>query len=237
MYSGQTVAVVIPALDEEATIAEVVEGLDRQLVDRVIVADNGSADETVARARAAGAEVVLEPRRGYGRACSRALARAEDVDLVVFIDGDGADDPAELSLLLERLVADDLDLVVGSRMLGRSERGALTLVQRLGNALSCTLVRWLWGFRYTDLGPYRAIRRVALQRLEMTEPAHGWTIEMQVKALQRGLRVAELPVSSRVRRGGRSKVSGTLLGSYRAGRRILGYLLEAKLKELRRSVS
>jgi len=235
MYQGQTVAVIIPALDEETTIVAVVEGLDRQVVDRVIVADNGSGDDTAARARAAGAEVVLEPRKGYGRACLRALGRASDVDLVVFIDGDGADDPAELTLLLERLLLDELDLVIGSRALGQSEHGALTPVQRFGNALSCALVRWLWGVRYTDLGPYRAIRRRALQRLQMTEPAHGWTIEMQVKAAQRGLRVGEVPVSYRARRGGRSKVSGTLLGSYRAGRRILGYVLGAKLSELMRS--
>ncbi len=224
---------VIPALDEAATIGDVVAAVDRTLVDWVIVADNGSRDETAARAAAAGARVVCEPRRGYGRACRRALAEAPPWDIVVFLDGDGSDDPREIPRLLQALHEQDADLVIGSRVLGRAEPGALTLVQRLGNALTCSLVRLLWGARYTDLGPFRAVRRTAYERLAMSEPAYAWTIEMQVKAARLRLRVAEVPVSCRVRQGGRSKVSGTLLGSVRAGRRILAYVLAARLHELR----
>jgi hypothetical protein len=148
------------------------------------------------------------------------------------MDGDGSDDPQEIARLLGVLLDQDVDLVIGSRVLGGADHGALTPVQSLGNALTCFLVRILWGVRYTDLGPFRAIRRGALERLEMSDPDFGWTIEMLVKAAQRGLRTAETSVRRNVRAGGTSKVSGTLMGSYRAGTRILGYVLQAKLGEL-----
>lgn len=231
MYRGLRVCVVIPALNEAGAIGPVVAAIDRRLADQVIVADNGSADDTASAARAAGAEVVREPRRGYGSACLAALRHAR-ADVYVFMDGDGSDDPAELERLLEALVEGPADLVVGSRVLGEAEPGALTPLQRFGNELTCRLVRWFWGYHFTDLGPFRAVTAAALRRLEMADPDFGWTIEMQVKAARLGLRVREVAVTARRRRAGRSKVSGTLLGSYRAGKRILGYVLEQKLREL-----
>lgn len=226
-----TVVAVIPALDEEGAIGAVVAALPRELVDRVIVVDNGSRDRTADRARAAGADVLHEPRRGYGHACLTAIAAAREADVLVFLDGDGSDDPAEVPRVVGPVLAGAADLVVGSRVQGRAEPGSLTPVQRFGNALTCALVRALWGVRWTDLGPLRAIRRDALLRLEMADPAHGWTIEMQVKAAQRGLRCAEVPVTHRRRRAGRSKVSGTVRGSWLAGRRILGYVAAAALRD------
>jgi len=232
VFRGLKTALIIPALDEEDAIAAVVGAVDRGVVDRVVVADNGSRDATAERAAEAGAIVVREDRRGYGSACLAAIDAAPDSEVLVFLDGDGSDDPAEIPDLLAALIDNDADLVIGSRTLGRSEPGALTAVQRFGNALTCGLVRLLWGARYTDLGPFRAIRRSAYDRLEMCDPDFGWTIEMQVKAAQRGLAFVELPVSRRVRRGGESKVTGSVVGSYRAGKRILGYVAEAKLREI-----
>ena len=235
MYHGRTVTLVIPALDEEASISDVLDGVDRSLVDTIIVADNGSTDSTAERARAHGAVVVREARRGYGSACLTALREVADHDIFVFMDADGSDDPTEIDRLLDALRQNDADIVIGSRVLGNAEPGALTPIQRFGNALTCTLVRWFWGVRYTDLGPFRAVRAAALRRLDMRDPDFGWTIEMQVKAAQHGMKVVEVPVSYRVRRAGRSKVSGTLSGSWNAGRRILGYVLSAKLRGDRRS--
>jgi glycosyltransferase involved in cell wall biosynthesis len=214
----------------------VLDAIDRRVVDRVVVGDNGSTDSTAEVAARHGATVVVEPRRGYGSACLRALGLLHDLagdGLVVFMDADGSDDPTELPLVLDPLATGAADVVIGSRVLGHSEPGALTPVQRFGNTLTCSLIRLFWGVRFTDLGPFRAITKDALDRLEMRDPDFGWTIELQVKAVQRGLRVVEVPVSRRVRRAGESKVSGNLRGSYLAGKRILGYVLEAKMRDLR----
>jgi glycosyltransferase involved in cell wall biosynthesis len=211
------VAAVIPALDEEGAIGAVIDGLDRRLVRDVIVGDNGSRDRTAEVARAHGAAVVSVPERGYGAACLGALARLRgDVEVVVFIDGDGSDDPADLAALLRPILAGEADLVIGSRV-ARAEPGALTPQQRFGNALAARLIRLLFGHRYTDLGPFRAVRRACLERLAMRDRSFGWTVEMQVRALRLGLRVAEVPVRYRRRAAGRSKVSGTLAGSLQAG--------------------
>jgi glycosyltransferase involved in cell wall biosynthesis len=231
MFQNHKVALIIPALDEQDAIGPVVESVDREVVDDVIVVDNGSQDLTGQRAAHAGATVVFEARRGYGSACLAGIARASQADILVFMDGDGSDDPAEIERMLEILFEEDAELVVGSRVLGCPEAGALTHMQRFGNSLTCNLVKLFWGVGYTDLGPFRAIRREALEQLSMNDPDFGWTIEMQVKAATRGLRVIEMPVSCRVRRAGRSKVSGTVLGSYRAGKTILGYVFGAKLRE------
>lgn len=231
MYQDLRVSLIIPALNEAENIGPLLSQVDTDLVDQIIVVDNGSTDGTGSVAAAGGATVVHEARRGYGSACLKAIHAAPAADVLVFMDGDGSDDPREIERLLTSLVQGEADLVIGSRVRGEAERGALTAVQIFGNALTCWLVRWFWGTRYTDLGPFRAIRRAALERLVMSDPDFGWTVEMQVKAAQQRLVVAEVPVSYRRRRGGRSKVSGTVTGSFQAGRRILAYVLTAKARE------
>ena len=218
-----TVDAVIPALNEAASIGLVLEALPRGLLRRVIVCDNGSRDATAEAARAAGAVVVHEPRRGYGAACLKALAlvASDPPDAVLFLDADLSDDPAEATALLAPIEAGRADLVIGSRTLGAREPGALTPQARFGNWLATRLLRALYGVRWTDLGPFRAIRWDAYVSLGMSDPDFGWTVEMQVKAARAGLRGVEVPVRYR-RRIGRSKISGTLTGSVRAGAKILG---------------
>jgi glycosyltransferase involved in cell wall biosynthesis len=217
-----TAALIIPALDEEQAIAQTLAEIPAGLYGEIIVADNGSQDRTAEIARQCGATVIREPRRGYGAACQAGIAALGDqTDIVVFMDADGSDVPAEGELLLDPIRQDRADFVLGSRETGRAESGALSPHQRFGNALAVTLVRWLHGQRYTDLGPFRAIRRASLESLGMSDRDYGWTIEMQIKAAQRGLRIEEIPVESRVRRAGRSKVSGSILGSAAAGGKIL----------------
>lgn len=232
MTRASRTVLIIPALNEEETIGPLVERVPRSLVEEVVVVDNGSTDSTAEKARSAGAHVLCERRRGYGSACLKAIREVDEADVYVFLDGDGSDDPQEIGTLLDAIEEKGVDLVIGSRVLGDAEKGALTPIQRFGNALTCGLVQFLWGVVYTDLGPFRAIRASALKRLEMSDPDFGWTIEMQVKAVQRGLKVLEVPVSCRVRAAGKSKVSGTVTGSARAGARILGYVFEAKVQEL-----
>lgn len=218
----------MPALNEEQAIAQVLDDLPRGLFARVIVIDNGSTDATAAVARSRDAEVVPEPRRGYGQACLAGLAAlGRDADIIVFMDADGSDLPAEAEKLLEPVRRDEADLVIGSRTLGGAAPGSLTRPQRWGNRLSVGLIRLLYGHRYTDLGPFRAIRRESLERLEMQDTNFGWTVEMQVKALKRGLRVREVPVSYRPRIG-RSKISGTLTGVVKAGSKIIWAILRLK---------
>jgi glycosyltransferase involved in cell wall biosynthesis len=211
------IALIIPALDEEHAIGNLLESVDRRLVRDVIVGDNGSRDGTAAIARARGAEVVHVAERGYGAACAGALTRlAHDVDVVVFMDADGSDDPAEIARLLEPIERGLADLVIGSRVLGIVEPGALTPQQRFGNWLATHLITWIYGHRYTDLGPFRAIRRELLDRIAMRDRRYGWTVEMQVRALQLEARVAEVPVRYR-KRVGKSKISGTVMGVVKAG--------------------
>jgi glycosyltransferase involved in cell wall biosynthesis len=219
--------VVIPALNEETSLPCVLSDLPRSLVRRVVVADNGSRDGTVRVAREGGAVVVPAERRGYGSACLAALdwlRKNDPPDIVVFVDADYSDHPEELPRLVAPLLAGDADLVIGSRVLGEREPGALLPQARAGNLVACLLIRLLYGHRYTDLGPFRAARWEALERLEMADPDFGWTAEMQVKALRRGLRVAEVPVSYR-RRVGVSKITGTVAGTLRAGYKILWTVL------------
>ncbi len=215
------VAVIIPAFDEEDAIVRVLGDIPDELSATVIVVDNGSTDRTAARARDCGATVVAEPRRGYGQACLAGLAALpEGVDIVVFLDGDYSDHPSEMSTLVEPIARDAADLVIGSRVLGETETGALLPQARVGNALATWLIRHLFGVKYTDLGPFRAVRLTALKKLHMADRNFGWTVEMQVKAARRGLRIAEVPVRYR-RRIGESKITGTFLGSVRAGFKIL----------------
>jgi glycosyltransferase involved in cell wall biosynthesis len=216
------VAVVIPVFNEAPSLPLVLRDIPRERRPRIVVADNGSTDGSGDLARAAGAEVVTEPRPGYGSACLAGLRHlaAAPPDVVIFLDGDHSDHPEEMERLLEPIAAGRAELVIGSRRLGRAERGALLPQARFGNWLATRLIRALYGFRYTDLGPFRAIRWEALAGLRMGDPDFGWTAEMQVKALRHGLRVEEVPVSYR-RRVGVSKITGTVSGTFRAGYKIL----------------
>lgn len=215
------VGVVIPVFNERRSLPLVVADLPRDRVAEIVVVDNGSTDDTASVARELPVRLVREERRGYGSACLAGIDALKSLppEVVVFLDGDYSDHPEELPLLLDGIAA-GADLVIGSRMLGSREPGALLPQARFGNALACSLIRLLFGHRYTDLGPFRAIRWGALERLGMNDRDFGWTVEMQVKALREGLRVAEVPVSYR-RRVGVSKISGTLSGAFRAGSKIL----------------
>jgi glycosyltransferase involved in cell wall biosynthesis len=218
------VDVVIPALDEERSIGRVVSRIPRPPVREIVVVDNGSRDGTAHAARDAGARVVAEPRRGYGSACLAGLsALAPDTEVVVFIDADGSDEPSMLPQLVDPIVGDRADLVVGSRALGRAERGSLTLQQRVGNAIAARWLTWRFDLPATDLGPFRAIRKSSLDRLAMVDGDYGWTVEMQIKAARAGLRYVELPVPY-YRAAGPSKVSGTVRGVVGAAVKIVGLL-------------
>ncbi len=228
----RTVAV-IPARDEAQVIGRVVGDLlsarrgRRALVDRVIVCDNGSVDGTGAVAAAAGALVVREERRGYGAACLRALREIGDAEAVLFVDGDGsvrAEDAWALLLALDQGV----DLALGQRPLEWVEPGAMTPPQVAGTRFAVMLIRCLFGYRFADLGPLRAIRRASLERLHMADAAYGWTVEMQVKALLHDLRIVELPVHTD-RRVGLSKISGTWRGVIGAGCGIIGMTLKLRI--------
>ncbi len=214
------IRVIIPVLNEEKAISKVLAALPEG-ISEIIVVDNGSRDKTVQIAAEFGATIHFEPRKGYGSACLTGIRHLqEDTDIVVFLDGDFSDFPEELPLLLTPILEEDVDLVIGSRTLGISEPGALLPVARFGNALSTLLLYWGFGYRFTDLGPFRAIRFSALKQLQMMDPNFGWTVEMQAKALRHKLKVTEVPVSYR-RRIGISKISGTIRGSIKAGFKIL----------------
>lgn len=223
--SPPRVGVVIPALNEEASIGLVLAAIPRRLVADVVVCDNGSTDGTAAAARAAGARVVSEPERGYGAACLRALAACRELpdgppDVVCFLDADFSDVPQDMERVVEPVVAGEADLVIGSRMLLPSARAALLPQARFGNALAVGLIRLLWGVRFSDLGPFRAVSWAALERVGMEDRDFGWTVELQVKAARLGLRAREVPVRYR-ERVGVSKITGTLQGTVRAGAKIL----------------
>jgi len=218
------VTVIIPALNEEATVGKTVEGIKSAApagLNEIIVADNGSTDHTAAEARNAGALVVSQPERGYGAACLAALASTNaDTNIILFMDADLSDIPEDAARLLEPIIVGEADLVIGSRTLGSIEKGAMSAPQRFGNWLAPTLVHMIWGVRYTDLGPFRAIRHDALQRLAMKDRDFGWTIEMQVRAAKLKMRITEQPADYR-KRIGVSKISGTVRGVVLAGWKIL----------------
>lgn len=215
-------ALIIPALNEAEAIQELLRQIPRELFLQTLVVDNGSRDATASVARAAGAEVIAEPRRGYGRACMAGLrALQPETSAVVFMDADLSDDPLDLPGLVRQFEEGCLDMVIGSRVLGNPEPGSLTPLQRFGNWLSTRLIHRLWGVTFTDLGPLRMVSREALKRMELADPDFGWNVEMQAKAASLRLKVAEVPVQYRRRRFGRSKISGTVVNSFRAGIKIL----------------
>ena len=217
-------AVVIPALNEAGNIRSLVQEVRQVVPAHIIVADNGSTDDTAGEARAAGAIVVSELRRGYGYACEAGVAKAAELnaDVVVFLDADHSFLPAELPRLLLPLLQDRADLVLGSRWLGHIAPGAMPPQQRFGNWLAARLMSTLYDIRVSDLGPYRAIRLPLLVSLDMQEMTYGYPTEMMVKAAKRGERIVEVPVSFHPRRSGHSKISGTVRGTILAARFILG---------------
>ena len=229
MRLGKTVSVIIPALDEEAAIGKVIIAIP-DWVDEIIVADNGSRDRTRQHAEEAGAKVIVEPARGYGAACLAGMAALSASDIVVFIDGDFSDDPTEMALLVDPIATGVADFVVGSRVRGNAAPGALTPQQRFGNGLACWLMRHLFGVTFSDLGPFRAIRASSLRDIGMRDRASGWTVEMQIKAAQAGLRSQEVPVSYRARIG-KSKISGTVRGVVMAGTTILTVIARSAIED------
>ena len=216
------VLVIIPAFNEARAIGRVIGDIPDTLVDEVVVVNNASTDETEQNAHAAGATVLHEPRQGYGWACLRGIdyAKTKQPDVVVFLDGDYSDHPDEMPRLVAPIRRGEADFVLGSRIRGETEPGAMLPQAQIGNRIACTLMRWLWGADYTDLGPFRAIRFRDLLALNMQDTTFGWTIEMQIKAVRAGLRIREVPVSYR-KRVGVSKITGTISGTVKASAKIL----------------
>jgi len=215
------VALVIPTLDEEEAIGGVIAAVPREAVDKIIIVDSSSSDRTVERAQAAGADVVSLGERGYGRACRAGVEAAAGHDIIVFLDGDGSDCPELIPVLLAPLIDGRCDFVIGSRARGKRDAGSMTPHQLFAGWALGTAMRLLYGVGYSDMCPFRAIRRDALLRLGMREDTYGWNLEMQMRAARAGLRILELPVAHRRRAGGESKVSGNLRGTLRASWRIL----------------
>ena len=225
------VLVIIPAFNEARAIGQVIGDIPKTLVEEVVVVNNASTDETEANARDAGATVLRENRQGYGWACLRgiAYARTKHPDIVVFLDGDYSDHPDEMDTLVAPILHDEADFVIGSRMIGEREPGAMLPQALIGNRLACFLMRLFWGVRYTDLGPFRAICFDDLLALGMEDKTFGWTIEMQIKAAVAGLRITEVPVSYR-KRVGVSKITGTISGTLKASAKILLTIARYALK-------
>lgn len=236
--TASRVAVLIPALDEEASLPAVLERLPLDRVDRVVVVDNGSSDRTAEVAREGGATVILEKRRGYGAACLAGLAHlaslAAPPDVVVFMDADQSDEPGVLARLVDPILEGEADLVLGVRRAsGGGSSRAVPVHARLGNGLVLGLTRVLFGYHFRDLPPFRAAAFPRLQELEMDDRDWGWTLQMQLRARARGQRIREVPVPHRPRAAGMSKISGSLVGSLRAGAKMLYTLARERLRTIR----
>lgn len=228
MRGGKNISVIIPTLNEETAIGKVIADIP-VWVDRVIVSDNGSKDDTLKIAENLGAVILKGQGGGYGAACLAGIEALPDAcAIVVFVDGDYSDYPDRMDALVDPILAGDAHLVIGSRTLGNAEAGSLTLPQVFGNWLACFLIKLFWGVKYTDLGPFRAVDKNALERLEMTDEAFGWTVQMQLHAILKGVKTIEVPVDYRPRIG-RSKISGTIRGTVLAGTAIIGTILRAML--------
>ena len=230
------ISVIIPALNEAKAIAQVIDRIPA-FVHEVIVADNGSTDDTAEIARAQGARVVAAPERGYGNACLAGVAAASpQTEIYVFLDGDGSDTPEAMDELVAPIIQNEADLVIGSRALGTAQAGALTLPQRFGNWLACFLMTRIWNATYTDLGPFRAITKDAYDALNMEAPTYGWTVEMQVRAVKQGLKTKDVPMDY-FRRVGKSKISGTVRGVVLAGVYILGTIFVEAFRRPKQNAS
>lgn len=218
------ISVIIPAYNEEGSIGKVVHDIPKDLVQEILVCNNNSKDKTVEVASAAGAIVLTEKRQGYGYACLCGMEYLQKSDkkpdIVVFLDGDYSDYPEEIALVIAPIIEQDMDMVIGSRALGKRESGSMTIPQIFGNWLATTLIRWFYGIKFTDLGPFRAIKYEKLLSLEMCDKTYGWTVEMQVKAAKQKLKCCEVAVNYR-KRIGYSKVSGTVKGTIMAGYKII----------------
>ena len=226
------IALIIPAFNEEKSIGQVLAEVPG-VVSEIVVVDNNSTDNTAAVAREAGATVLHESQKGYGHACLKGInylsQKSKTPDIVVFMDGDYSDYPEELPKVVAPILDDDMDLVIGSRRKELREEGSMTPQQVFGNWLATTLMRMLYGARFTDLGPFRAITWDALMAMEMQDKTYGWTVEMQLKALRQKLAYTEVPVRYK-KRIGVSKVSGTVKGSIFAGVKILGWIFKYSYK-------
>ena len=222
--SRPDIRVIIPAFNEQNAVGLVIDEIPYEWVSEIIVVDNGSTDDTFGQAQGKGATALREPNRGYGNACLKGLAHlaesSAETDIVVFLDGDHSDYPEQLPELVQPIIDDEVDMVIGSRSLGQQEKGSMTIQQIFGNWLATFLIKLLYGVKYTDLGPFRAIRYSSLLNINMQDKNYGWTVEMQLKAAKLNLRVKDVPVNYR-RRIGVSKVSGTLKGTIGAGYKIL----------------
>ncbi len=220
----KNVDVIIPVYNEEGSIGLVIGDIPKEIVNEVVVVNNLSTDNSVEVAKQAGATVVDQDKRGYGNACLKGIeyvdAKAVKPYILVFLDGDYSDHPEELPALLKPIIEDDYDLVIGSRTTGSQEKGAMLPQAVFGNFLATSLIRLFYGFTFTDLGPFRVIKYESLKSLEMQDTTFGWTVEMQVKALKKGLKCIEVPVSYR-KRIGVSKITGTLTGTVKAGYKII----------------
>lgn len=219
--------VIIPAYNEEAAIGKVLQAIPKSLVREVIVCNNNSKDRTAEIAATNGATVLLQTEIGYGNACLKGIEylkqkpKTEQPDIVVFIDADYSDVPEEMPDVVAPILNDNMDMVIGSRALGNLEKGAMTVPQRFGNWLATNLIRLIYNYHFTDLGPFRAIRYASLIDMKMEDKTFGWTVEMQVKAAKMKLNTTEVAVDYRRRAGGKSKVSGTIRGTFLAGYKIL----------------
>ena len=218
MASG--ISVIIPAFNEEKSIGNVLDDLPQGKLNEIIVVNNACTDNTADVAKSHGARVIEETRRGYGSACLKGISELNDPNIVVFIDGDYSDYPEELEKLVEPIKAGEADFVIGSRMILPDSRAVLLPQARYGNQLATFLIRLFYGHRFTDLGPFRAIRYNSLKEIGMVDTNFGWTVEMQVKAVKHGLRIVEIPVRYR-KRIGASKITGTVSGTFKAGMKIL----------------
>ena len=223
-------SVIIPAYNEAPAISHVIENIPSQLVNEVIVVDNGSTDQPAKIAQKQGARVIFQPERGYGNACLAGIANLnKKTEIVIFLDGDYSDNPHQIADFIKTIHQQNVDLVLGSRVKGVQEARSLTVQQKFGNWLAVKLIKIFYGHEYTDLGPFRAINREKLRQLNLNDPTYGWTVEMQIKALQRGFTVVEIPVDYR-RRLGKSKISGTLSGTIKAGIKILWTIAKLTLQ-------